>query len=187
MTMRNSFLICFLASFAFAACTENDRAPEQTAPPVGDLDRPTGDQALPTGANDIPTPDTGIVHLHSLVGSGLKFQGVYDAPSGNVHYFMRFFPRGNVAMVAGRQEPDDPKDLRTMLTENVQSGKNNIHNVPVTQRGDSLFFTTMANRGAIIYSGVVDGDSLRFLKHSKATGKKGVVSYVFVPDGASPH
>ncbi len=180
MNMRNPFLLLLLASFTLTACTDNTSVAEQPA-------QIAEDQAPPAQADDIAVPDTGVVHLHSLAGSGLQFHGVYDAPNGNVHYFMRFFERGNVALVAGRQEPDDPTDLRSMLTMNVQSGTNNIHNVPVTRRGDSLFFSTMANRGAISYAGVVDGDSLRFRKQSKATGKTGVVSYVFLPDGASPH
>lgn len=181
MTMRNPFLLFLLASFAFAACTGDDATvTEQPAPPVEE-------PAPPVQTDDVAVPDTGVVHLHSLAGSGLKFHGVYDMPSGNVHYFMRFFERGNVALVAGRQEPDDPNDLRTLLTENVQSGKDNIHNVPVTRRGDSLYFSTMANRGAITYAGFVDGDTLRFVKYSKATGKKGVVNYGYVPDGTSPH
>ena len=183
MTMRNPFLLFVLASFTFAACTGDDATvTEQPAQPV-EVETP----AAPIVSDSIAPPDTGSVHLHSLAGSGLKFQGVYDMPSGNVHYFMRFFERGNVALVAGRQEPDDPTDLRSLLTENVQSGKNNIHNVPVTRTGDSLFFSTMANRGAITYSGVVDGDTLRFVKYSKATGKKGVANYGYVPDGASPY
>lgn len=180
MTMRNPFLLFLLTSFAFVACTGDAPTAEQPAPPAEEQLPP------PAEANNSAIPDTSIVHLHSLTGTGLKFNGVYDAPSGNVHYFMRYFERGNVALVAGRQEPNDPNDLRALLTENVQSGTNNIHNAPVTQRGDSLFFTTMANRGAILYSGVVDGDTLRFIKYSKATGKKGKVDYYFVPDGASP-
>ena len=177
MNMRNSLLL--LAIFTFAACSNEETAPDQST-----LTTPV---TAPSEPADVPAkPDSGGVQLHSLEGSGLKFHGVYDSPtSGNVHYFMRFFERGNVALVAGRQEPNDPTDLRSLLTENVQSGKNNIHNVPVTRRGDSLFFSTMAIRGAINYAGVLDGDSLRFLKHSKATGKKAVVSYGFLPDGAS--
>jgi len=117
-----------------------------------------------------------------LEGTGLKFHGVYDAPSGNLHYYMRFFERGNVALVAGQQKPDDPVDLRSFLTQDAKSGTNNVHNVPVTRRNDSLFFTTMATRGAISYAGVVNGDSLRFLKRSEVTGKQAVVVYGFVPD-----
>lgn len=181
MTMHKPFLFFLLASFTFTACTGDD-APV-TEQPAQSVEQP----AAAAQANDATVPDTGSVHLHSLAGSGLKFHGVYDMPSGNVHYFMRFFERGNVALVAGRQEPDDPNDLRSMLTENVQSGKANIHNVPVTLRGDSLFFSTMANRGAITYAGVVDGDTLRFIKYSKATGKRGVVNYGYVPDGSPLH
>lgn len=181
--MRIPFLLSLLASFTFAACTNEDAT--VTGAPAQPAEEPA--PARPAPATEAAVPDSGAVHLHSLAGSGLKFHGVYDMANGNIHYFMRFFERGNVALVAGRQEPEDPNDLRTLLTEDVQSGTNNIHNVPVTRQGDSLHFATMANRGAITYAGVVDGDTLRFVKYSKATGKRGVVNYVYIPDGTSPH
>ena len=168
-------LLPLFAVFFFTACSNNTQ-PEQTAPPP--------EQETPTPVVEAPPAPAAanVVELHSLVGSGLKFNGVYDSPTGNIHYFMRFFERGNVALVAGQQKPGDRVDLRTYLTENVKSGENNVHNTPVTQRNDSLFFSTMATRGAITYAGVVDGDSLRFVKHSKATGKKALVAYGFIPD-----
>jgi hypothetical protein len=176
MTMRN--LLPFLALAALAACSEPDRQPTAPASPVA----PTA--TVPAPLQPPVQPEPGQVVLHSLAGSGLKFNGVYDShASGDLHYFMRFFERGNVVLIAGRQRPDDPVDLRSFLTEKAQSGKNNLHNVPVELRNDSLFFSTMATRGAILYSGKVLGDTLRFFKHSKATGKKAVVDYVFVPDG----
>ncbi len=138
---------------------------------------PAGDTAAATKLDDS-------VSLHSLQGSGLKFNGVYDSnTNGDIHYVMRFFERGNVALVAGRQQAGDKVDLRDLLTMDAVSGKNNLHNVPVERRGDSLFFSTMANRGAITYAGKLNADSLRFIKYSKATGKRAVVSYGFVPDG----
>jgi len=123
-----------------------------------------------------------MVNLQSLEGSSLKFNGVYENTSGDLHYYMRFFERGNVALIAGREQPEDSITLRRFLTQDVKSGLNNAHNVPVTLRNDSLFFTTMAPRGEITYAGVADGDTLRFLKHSKVTAKKAVVSYHFIPD-----
>ncbi len=168
-------LLPLFAVLLFAACS-NDTKPENAAPqpeqvaPAPDVEAPPA----PAAANS--------VELHTLAGSGLKFNGVYDSPTGNIHYFMRFFERGNVTLVAGQQKDGDRVDLRTYLTENVKSGENNVHNTPVVQRNDSLFFSTMATRGAITYAGVVDGDSLRFIKHSKATGKRAVVTYGFIPD-----
>lgn len=170
-------LLPLFAVFLFTACT-NDTPPENTLPVVEQ------EPSAPV-AEDPPVPEpapANLVELHTLAGSGLKFNGVYDSPTGNIHYFMRFFERGNVALVAGQQKDGDRVDLRTYLTENVKSGENNVHNAPVIQRNDSLFFSTMATRGAITYAGVVDGDSLRFIKHSKATGKRAVVTYGFIPD-----
>src|SRR5690606_7472523 len=147
LTMRSTFPLFLLV--ALAACTNNGQPASQ--PSTAPVERPAPE---PAAAPQPPPPGPGQVVLHSLVGSGLKFNGVYDAhDNGDLHYFMRFFERGNVALIAGRQRPDDPTDLRTFLTEDAQSGKNNLHNVPVEQRGDSLYFTTMATRGAILYAG----------------------------------
>ncbi len=180
--MRTSLLL-IPALLAMAACTNearNDSAMPLPEPAPAAVPADTGAAA--------PQPANGMVVLHSLAGSGLRFDGVYDSPtSGNIHYYMRFFERGNVALIAGRQEANDPVDLRSFLTENVKSGQNNVHNVPVTLRGDSLFFTTMATRGEIIYAGAIAGDTLRFLKHSRATGKKAIVSYGFLPDAGPMH
>ena len=173
MNMR--ILLPLFAVLLFTACT-NDAPPEQ-ATPLSEQEPPIQVEE-PSPA---PAP-ANVVELHTLAGSGLKYNGVYDHTSGNIHYFIRFFERGNAALVAGQQEPGDPVDIRRYLTENAKSGENNVHNVPVTQRNDSLFFSTMATLGAITYAGVVDGDSLRFVKHSKATGKKAVVTYWFIPD-----
>lgn len=172
-----------IAALALASCSQ----PESTPLPAPSQEQPT---AQPEAA--VQVPDTaqpavanGQVVLRSLGGSGLKFNGVYDSHgAGDIHYIMRFFERGNVALVAGRQRTGDRVDLRDLLKQDAKSGKDNLHNVPVERRGDSLFFTTMATRGEILYSGVVAGDSIRFLKHSRVTGKKAVVSYGFVPDGS---
>jgi len=149
------------------------------APPTS---APAPEADVPAPAEAVPAESSGYVELHSLTGSGLKFNGVYHSADGPIQYFMRFFERGNVVLVAGQQKPDDPVDLKTFLTEDAKSGRNSVHNTPVIQRNDSLFFTTMATRGAITYAGVVEGDSVRFLKHSKATGKQAEVSYRFLPD-----
>ncbi len=125
---------------------------------------------------------TTLVHLRSLSGSGLRFNGVYDHTEGNIHYYMRFFERGNVVLVAGRSPSAGSPDLRSFLTQDAQGGTSNLHNVPVERRGDSLFFTTMAPRGAITYAGAVHGDSVRFLKHSRVTGKQAELAYHFIPD-----
>ncbi len=124
------------------------------------------------------------IELQPLQGTRLRFDGVYDqeAPR-NLHYYMRFFERGNVVLVAGVQHPDDTVKLRDLLTQNAQSGANNLHNVPVTLHGDSLFFSTMTAKGAITYAGSFwGGHTLRFLKASGITGKKAILEYAFRPD-----
>lgn len=125
---------------------------------------------------------TTMVQLRSLGGSGLRFNGVYDHTEGSIHYYMRFFERGNVVLVAGRSPSAGSPDLRSLLTQDAQGGTSNLHNVPVERRGDSLFFTTMAPRGAITYAGTVHGDSVRFLKHSRVTGKQAELAYHFIAD-----
>lgn len=165
-----------------AACSGGDQGHGTPAPEAPVQVAPMPSTPLPQAPN--PAEDSNHVVLRSLAGSGLKFTGVYDSHAdGDLHYYMRFFERGNVALVAGRQKPGDAVDLRSYLTEDAKSGQNNLHNVPVEWRGDSIFFSTMALRGAITYAGTVHGDTLRFLKHSKVTGKKAVVDYVFIPDG----
>lgn len=161
----------YVAMLLLVACSHE--APPTSAPVP---------EAPPAPAEVAPAEAADYVELHSLTGSGLKFNGVYHSAEGPIQYFMRFFERGNVVLVAGQQKPDDPVDLKSLLTEDAKSGRNSVHNTPVTQRNDSLFFTTMATRGAIIYAGVVEGDSVRFLKHSRATGKQAIVSYRFLPD-----
>ncbi|MBZ0205193.1 MAG: hypothetical protein K8H89_02630 [Flavobacteriales bacterium] len=162
-----------IALLTWTACSNDAPA---TTPLPADVQEPQAPVARP------PRVASPTIDLYSLEGTGLKFHGVYDAPSGNLHYYMRFFERGNVALVAGQQEPNDPVDLKSYLTQDAKSGTNSVHNVPVTRRNDSLFFTTMATRGAIHYAGVVDGDSLRFNKRSDVTGKQAVVVYGFIPD-----
>ncbi|MBP8822086.1 MAG: hypothetical protein KBH07_00410 [Flavobacteriales bacterium] len=95
---------------------------------------------------------------------------------------MRFFERGNVVLIAGRQPTDGSPDLRTYLKQDAQGGVSSLHNAPVALHGDSLFFTTMTNRGAITYAGSIHGDSLRFLKHSTVTGKQAELVYWFLKD-----
>lgn len=114
---------------------------------------PAVPQAPAAAATGNAPPAPGLIELHTLRGSNLRFDGVYGHAVGNIQYFMRFFGRGNVALIAGRQEPTDPVDLRGFLTQDARSGVNQVHNVPVTSRNDSLFFTTMALRGAITYAG----------------------------------
>lgn len=171
-----------ITTLALAACSQPENA---TTPPTGQTPtQPVPETVAPDTAS--PIAPAGSVVLRSLAGSGLRFNGVYDSHTeGDIHYVMRFFERGNVALVAGRQRTGDRVDLRDLLKENAKSGKDNLHNVPVERRGDSLFFTTMATRGEIQYAGVAKGDSLHFLKHSRVTGKKAVVSYGFVPDGTT--
>lgn len=149
-----------------------------------------------SAGNDVPVPvpenepsaagDTiAGIKLVPLSHTGLRFNGVYHTSVGSIQYYMRFFERGNVALVVGPETANDTIRIASYLTENVQSGWNNVHNVPVTLRNDSLLFRTMALNGAITYAGVVDGDSVRFLKASEVNGKRAIVAYGFEPDQGS--
>lgn len=183
--MNFRVLLPFLTAGMVACSNGNQNTAQTEVQPAAPAPTAAAAPEKITSAVPVTAPAANRLVLHSLTGSGLKFNGVYDSnTNGDIHYFIRFFERGSAVLVAGRQRPDDELDLRTLLKIDAKSGENNIHNVPVEQRGDSLFFTTMAIRGAIIYSGIVAGDSLRFLKHSKATGKRAVVNYGFIPDGA---
>ncbi len=139
-------------------------------------------------APPVPPPPVNIdtskvMVLMPLTGSGVRFNGVYHYADGKLHYYMRFFERGNAAFVGGMDE--FPGQLGELLTENVQSGWNNVHNCPVVQRNDSLFIRSVGFKGVINYLGEVraEGDSVRFLKASEITGTRIIAPYGFVPDG----
>ncbi len=121
--------------------------------------------------------------LVPLTGTGVRFNGVYHYADGNLQYYMRFFERGNAAFVGGTEKYAG--QLAELLTENVQSGWNHVHNCPVVQRNDSLFIRSVGFKGVINYLGEVraDGDSVRFLKASEITGTRINAPYSFIPDG----
>lgn len=142
----------------------------------------SSDAPSPAPPPPIASDTASTVRLTPLTGSDLRYDGVYHTSTGDIQYYMRFFERGNVALVTGPETPKDSVHIADFLTESVQSGWNNVHNVPVERRNDSLFFQTMAVNGAITYAGVVAGDSVRFLKVSHINGKRAVVTYAFEPD-----
>ncbi len=126
--------------------------------------------------------DSNAIVLVPLTNTGVRFDGVYHYAKGNLRYYMRFFERGNAAFVGGTEKYTG--QLAEMLTIDVRSGWNQIHNCPVRQANDSLFIRSMGIKGAINYLGEVraQGDSVRFLKASEITGSRELASYVFLPD-----
>lgn len=126
-----------------------------------------------------------MVVLKPITLQGLRFDGVYMMVDGKLHYYLRFFERGNVALVGGPENEDhfdSTPSIRTYLTENVQSGWNNVHNTPVEQRNDSLFFRTMTMKGAITYACALRSDTLRVLKASQVNGHRALLDYHFAAD-----
>lgn len=159
-----------------AACvdTHTDTPP----PPTGD----TGTTAaVATADTSAATED---VQLVPLTGSGLRFDGVYHHELGGLDYYMRFFERGSAAFVGGTENHDG--DLAKLLTIDVPSGWNSVHNCPVTQRNDSLFIRSVGMKGVINYLGEVraNGDSVRFLRASEINGRRQIFDYAFIPDSA---
>ncbi|MBL0043605.1 MAG: hypothetical protein IPP33_04045 [Flavobacteriales bacterium] len=126
--------------------------------------------------------DPSAIVLVPLTTSGVKFDGVYHYSSGNLKYYMRFFERGNAAFVGGTEKYQG--QLAEMLTIDVRSGWNQVHNCPVDQRNDSLFIRSMSIKGAINYAGEVraNGDSLSLLRSSEINGTRMRFNYVFLPD-----
>lgn len=149
----------------------------------------TGEDTTATTSDSmavIPPPDTSnTVRLVPLTGSGLRFDGVYHYADHKIQYYMRFFERGSAAFVGGME--NKPGELATLLTIDVPSGWNQVHNCPVVQRNDSLFIRSVGVRGVINYLGEVraNGDSVRFLKASQITGTRILAAYGFVPDPTS--
>ena len=120
-----------------------------------------------------------------LKGSWVKFDGVYRAEMDRTVYYMRYYPEGNVTLIAGFSEEESTVPFKDLMAQDSPPGINNIHNTLVDLRGDSLIFTTKFFKGEIDYRGArVDGDpdKLRFLKHSRINGKKAIIEYEFVPD-----
>ena len=124
----------------------------------------------------------GDIRLVPLAGTGLKFAGAYRCTIGELQYYMRFFERGSAAFVGGTEKYTG--QLASMLTIDVQSGWNQVHNCPVVQRNDSLFIRSVGLKGVINYSGDVraSGDTVRFLRSSEINGSRQIMAYVFVPD-----
>lgn len=146
-------------------------------------DKPTKQtsQQASTGA-DRNKPPADLVMGDPLGDSGILFDGVYHATMDDIHYYMRFFPAGHVAMVGG-PERDDKTSLRTMLTASVLSQRNiGLYNIPVQLRGDSVFMTAHGPKGDIEYRSRISTGKLDVLKESKANGKKANLAYVFEED-----
>lgn len=124
----------------------------------------------------------GDVQLVPLTGTGLKFDGAYRFTIGDLQYYMRFFERGSAAFVGGTEKY--PGQLASLLTIDVKSGWNQVHNCPVVQRNDSLFIRSVGMKGVINYLGEVrsNGDSVRFLRASEINGSRQIMRYAFVPD-----
>jgi len=122
------------------------------------------------------------VQLITLTGTGIKFDGAYRCIVGDLKYYMRFFERGSAAFVGGTEKY--PGQLASLLTIDVKSGWNQVHNCPVQQRNDSLFIRSVGLKGVINYLGDVraNGDSVRFLRVSQINGSRQIMGYAFVPD-----
>ncbi len=170
--MRRSHYL--LPMILLAACI--DRPAEVTPPPVVETPVDT--------ASMLPSSEDPGVLLVPLSGTGLRFDGAYRVSRGDLRYYMRFFERGNAAFVGGTEKYEG--QLAAMLTIDVQSGWNQVHNCPVQQRNDSLFIRSVGLKGVITYAGEVraNGDSMIFLRHSEINGSNQLMPYVFVPDSA---
>lgn len=164
--MNRSLLLAALLAVGTTACVSDGHTPVP---------------APPAPAAPIDTNTT--VALTPLDIDGLRYDGVYLWVDGSLHYYMRFFQRGTVALVAGPDPKNDTiPSIRTYLTEDVQSGWNSVHNTTVVQRNDSLFFRTMASKGAITYACVLQRDTLVALKESQVNGRRAILRYHFEAD-----
>lgn len=175
--MRTAFL--FVPVLFFMSCVDTPK----DAPPPPSVDSTARTPAEPTtGLPPIPGEASDGVQLVPLTGTGLRFDGAYRCSVGDLRYYMRFFERGSAAFVGGTEKY--PGQLAGLLTIDVKSGWNQVHNCPVAQRNDSLFIRSVGMKGVITYAGDVraNGDSVRFLRHSEINGSNQLMPYVFVPD-----
>ena len=115
---------------------------------------------------------------------GVRYDGYYRNSRGSLLYLVRFFPEGRAVLANGSKDVE--AQLVALLKRDAVGDPDIGHyNVPVTLKGDSLFFKTTPRRGTIDYSGVLsDGDSLVLLRISHITGSKELKSYVFKADGS---
>ncbi len=164
-----------LVTLALIACNGAENTAEKDVPAI--TNDTTAVSAEPAVADTNNT-----VTLVPLTGSGVRFDGVYHYADGKLQYYMRFFERGSAAFVGGME--NKPGELATLLTIDVPSGWNQVHNCPVVQRNDSLFIRSVGVRGVINYLGEVraNGDSVRFIKASEITGTRFLAAYGFIPD-----
>lgn len=174
--MRITITTAMLVSLA--ACTGGTADTDNTGHGAD-----TARMADPSAANNATPADTGATaSLVPLTSSGIRFNGVYHYAEGKLQYYMRFFERGSAAFIVGTEVK--PGELATLLTEDVPSGWNQVHNCPVVQRNDSLYIRSVGIKGVITYAGTVHaaGDSVVFMKVSEINGRRSLAPYGFVPD-----
>lgn len=160
----DKIILPFTALVLMTSCGHTPRAEQDTG--TGTTGIPDGSGAA--GGTIYPPIPEGI----------LRFDGVYHGTSGHIDYFIRFFPQGNAALLAGF--PDPKIDLREYLKQDMAEGFSNGHNVPVTIAGDSILFITSNRKGDISYHGFrVDAEHLTFRKHSHVNGRESTLDYVF--------
>ncbi|MFZ1686858.1 MAG: hypothetical protein WAU70_05540 [Flavobacteriales bacterium] len=154
---------------------------------LNSLLKPTAESKLPAAVptvRDKNAPPSDLIMGDRLENSGLRFDGVYHARLSDLHYYMRFYPAGHVAMVGG-PEGKDNGSLRTMLRPSVLTQPSiGLYNIPVKWSGDSLFMTAHGPKGYIIYRARIEGaERLSVLKESKVNGRKKLIPYIFEADG----
>lgn len=142
-----------------------------------------GDQAV----EQQPAGDVYRRDLTPLTNTALRFDGCYHFAQGRNHYLLRFFPEGNVVLIAGTDSMPDQRNLRVYLRRDaLNNTMDGLHNAPVIQQDDSLYFVTPTERGNIDYRGKILGaDSVRFYKYSHITGSQLYNTYRFEPDAGS--
>lgn len=120
-----------------------------------------------------------------LASLPLRFNGHYRTDNGEVIRLMRFFPEGNVVLINGTKDVE--KGLHQYLVKETRGNPGmGLHNVPVTVRADSLFFTVRPERGEIDFAGkVMTSTLLRFERYSHINGKRDLFEYIFYPDSAA--
>lgn len=112
----------------------------------------------------------------------VRFDGYYMERVDQLCYLVRFFPEGRAVLVNGTE--DLLPQLPSVLVRDAKGDPVIGHyNVPVTIKGDSMFFTTRPEKGTIDYSGIaVNADQVRFLRHSHINGARHIKVYDFQPD-----
>ncbi len=128
------------------------------------------DEPGPAPVDDMPPADAGEVPV-------IRVDGCYVADGPDYHYFLRFFPRGDVmtVTVSGTGGAVDLKTVRSVMGWLVpSSGDDGLSRGRLSQSGGEISFSATSADGTVNFQGTVlpGGEELRLQSHSLINGHR---------------